>query len=137
MEDLVKNPLGFILAVALAPDYEFSNDEISKLESNIKNLNRPLNRTVKGSVMVWTLETKEEPAWTPGKPVEGITSLTSPFIMGGHGTFWPLPLQRHRLYTTKMWRVTLPENLTAIWLNKLEKAIEKEWDGLFWTLSKR
>jgi hypothetical protein len=126
------------LAIPLAPDYSFSGEELTKLESSIK-ISSGLNRTIKGSVVVWTYSKhKEESLWTSGKPIESITPELHPFTMGGHGSFWPLPLQREGPCSTVMWNVTIPEALlTNSWLSCIEEAISKEWKGLFWTLSKR
>ena len=79
---------------------------------------------------------KAMPLWTV-KASEGITSAQNPFIMGGQGNFWPLPLQRQGPCSTLMWRVTLPDDFTTSWLNYMVKHISGEWKGLFWTLSKR
>lgn len=132
---LAESPMGFILAIPLPPDHEFSNEELPEMEKGLKTPpGKPFDRKVKGPVVVWTRKAKE-PVWS-GKALETISSSKTPYIMGGAGTFWPIPLQRHGIYTTVMWRVTLPD-LTATFVETLRENIKGTWGELFWTLSKR
>ena len=138
MKELAANPSNFILAAPLKPDYDFSSEELIKMEGLIKGPpGKPLNRTILSSLVIWTTLGKGTAAWSGGRPIEGITSNSSPYIMGGMGTFWPLPLQREGIYSTMVWRVTLPEDPTSEWLDLLGEAITEVWRNLFWTLSKR
>lgn len=133
--NLAENPLGFILAIPLPPGYEFSTEELPDLERALKTTPGKLfGRNVKGAAVVWTRETKEA-VWN-GKAAEGITSSKTPYIMGGAGALWPFPLQRHGIFSTLMWRVTLPD-LTTTFMEALKENIKETWGGLFWTMSKR
>ena len=137
--ELSKNPFGFVLAIALAPDHSFSVEEIAKLEGLSKVPNGTVfNRFVKGPIVIWTGEQLEDGSiWTGGKPMEAITIASNPYIMGGQPSFWPLPLQRQGVCSTVMWETTLPEEPSPTWMDYLCKTITKEWKGLFWTLSKK
>lgn len=139
MKKIALNPHNFILAIPLAPNYHFSREEVIKLESSIKGPSTdPLDKTTEDTVVVWRGKaTKEEPLWWNGRPVESITTAQNPHIMGGKGSFWPLPLQRQGKCTTLMWKVVLPEDFTTTWMGYLGKEISKEWEGYCWTLSKR
>ena len=134
--NLAENPLGFILAIPLPPTHEFSFEETQEVEKGIKSPpGKPLDRKSKGSVVIWTRKTKEA-LWT-SKAIESITpSSKTPYIMAGAGALWPIPLQRHGIYTTVMWRVTMPD-LTTTLLETLKIKIKETWGELFWTLSKR
>ena len=137
LQELSKNPDGFILAIPLAPEYTFTTEDLIKMEGIMKN-SPGLNRTTRGSVVIWTPSVaKGESIWTAGRAVETITPGSAPFIMGGKGCFWPLPLQRQGACTTVMWKVSTPEPYTSSWLDYAGRKITKEWKGLFWTLSKR
>lgn len=137
IKELIKNPFGYVLAIPLAPGYTFTGEELTKMEGAIKS-SPGLNRTIKDSVVIWTpSKVREESLWSASKASETITLKSNPYIMGGHGSFWPLPLEREGPCTTVMWRVTLPESFTTSWLDYVGRVISKEWKGLFWTLSKR
>lgn len=136
MLELAKNPLGFVLAVALEPDYRFTSEELIKLEALIKGA-PSLNRMVMGSVVVWTTLGKvKEAVWT-GKAGEGVIGSV-PYIIGGHTAFWPLPLQRDGLFSTMMWKADLIEDPTITWMERCEEALEKELgEGVGWALTRR
>jgi len=138
MEELANDPFGFMLAVALPPDHSFSPDEVKKMEEKASG-SAALDRSVKGPVVIWTgRHERGESVWAGGKPLESmIPPSNTTYILGGLNSFWPLPLQRHGLFTTVMWKTTLPEDLTSSWLDYLGKAVSKELKGVFWTLSKR
>ena len=141
---MAENPYGFVIAVALCPDYRFTVEEIAKLESMVKvDESWEVSRVVKGPMLTWTCEEggKKNPMWSSGngRPIEGVTPAPSytPYIMGGCGSFWPIPLQREGACATLMWKATLPEEVTASWLDTLGAALSAELKGRFWTLSKR
>ena len=137
MEELHIDPTCFVFALPLAPGYNFSVEEMTKLEGLIRcPKDVVFNRHIKGALIIWTAEESKEAAWT-GKALEAITVASNPYIMGGLGSFWPLPLQRQGICTTVMWEVTLPENPSTSWMDYLSRAITEEWKGLFWTLSKK
>jgi hypothetical protein len=136
---LSKAPLDFIIGVALKPDVKFSSEELSKLETALKcPADLPLNRTAKGPLVFWTSdEARKDSLWTAGRPIEGVLSNSLPYVMGGNGTFWPLPLQRQGPYSTMMWEAVLPEGMTSKWLDLLGEGLTEELGDCMWTISKR
>jgi hypothetical protein len=138
MRELASNPSKFILAIPLNPGHNFTREEISKMESIIKvPEGTHLDRKVGDSAVIWTVGAKySEEAWAR-KPIEGITCESSPYIMGGSGAFWPLPIQRHGSLTIFLWKSTLPEDTSSAWMLSLEEAMKGRMGVRFWTLSKR
>jgi len=139
MKEISVNPYNFILAIPLAPNYHFNREEVNKMEALIKGPSTtPLDKYTEDTVVVWKGKaTKKDPLWQNGKPVEHITVAQNTFVMGGKGTFWPLPLQRQGKCTTIFWKVELPEEYTTSWLTYLGKEVTKEWKGYFWTMTRR
>lgn len=135
MEVLVKNPKGFALAIPLAPGYRFDGDEVRELEEKLEK--KVGSREIKGSVIIWTPSEQETTMWSPSRPTEGILTTKTPSIIGGCGTFWPIPLQREGPYTSIVWKATFPEGFSSPWLDELSKALDEGMKKKFWTLSRR
>lgn len=137
MERLGKDPEGFAFAFALDPEYRFTTEEVNMLEGKLSP-SQAVNRVISGPMVTWTMVEREAPLWKGGKHMEGVTTAKSPYIMGGCGTFWPMPLQREGPHTTKMRRVLLPEGPPSAFLSKLALDLTKQLKiERFWTLSKR
>lgn len=139
IKEIARAPLNFILALSLKPGHRFSSEELSK-QLEVSHKSPPdliLNRTSCGQVVLWTSgEDRKDPLWTANKPIEGVSN-SLPYIMGGSGSFWPLPLQRQGPYSTMMWEATLPEGITSGWLNKLGEDLTSQFEDCLWTISKR
>ena len=139
MKKISENSWNFILAIPLAPHHNFSKEGLAKLETLIKgSSNHPLNRSLEGNVVKWSAKAaRKDPLWTSPRPIESVSSSKNPYILGGEGSFWPLPLKREGLCSTRQWKATLPDSFSTTWLIFMEREITKRWKGLFWTLSKR
>ena len=142
MKKISENPWNFILAIPLAPHhnlYDLSREELVRLETLVKGpSNHPLNRSLKGNVVKWLVKaTRKDPLWTSPRPIESVSSFKNFYILGGEGSFWPLPLKREGLCSARQWKATLPDSFSTTWLISMEHEITKRWKGLFWTLSER
>jgi hypothetical protein len=136
MEELAKNPLGFVMAVALPPDYKWDIKEVNEMERTMKKPPGP-NRQVRGPTVTWTTDELGKEAIWAGKAQEGVLNKVA-YTMGGCGSFWPFPLQRQGGFSTLMWKISLPEGYTATWLDYMGRSCMKSWQGAkFWTLTKR
>jgi hypothetical protein len=140
LKGLAKAPLNFVLGVALDPNYNLSNGDMSHMESYfLTKTSLQVDRKAMGQSVVWTLpEGTKGPLWESGKAKETFhKESNASFILGGSGSFWPLPLQRQGPYSAMMWEAALPEGMTPSWLDLLGEALTKELEGCLWTISKR
>ena len=97
-----------------------------------------LNRKGLKSVVIWSRESSYKEAIWKSKALEAITSEKAPFVQGGHGSFWPIPLLREGPTTTRVWKAVLPEGYTEKWLDYMGVVLTEELGGkFFWTMSKR
>jgi hypothetical protein len=137
---LAENPYGFVLAMALDPQYEFKSEVVHKVEmAGGFNEDLEIERKKKGGMVYWYCsEARDPPLWTANKPVEGLTLEKAPYMMGGHSSLWPFPLQRQGWYANKVWKVVFPGAPSVEGMEILAGLLNQHIGSVsFWTLSKR
>lgn len=135
---MAQNPYSFVLAFPLRPGYLFSKEELMKMEGRITfPPNQASNREVMAGYVLWTCPSscKKAPLWT-SKAEEGLTVEKNPKVMGGMGTFWPVPLAREGEASTYVWKTSFPEGYTSSWVTYLGKKLDVDL-GRFWTMSRK